>query len=175
MPQLAHALRTGSALAVCALVLAACGQEVPREAAQAVAPVRLVVDQLSRHSKWRDGAGRCLCVGFFRDEDVEDFPASLLDDMRARHAWVHNWSECAPYYGRKANLNGCGSGKTDYICIVAAGSNSPPGTARVLCHAAGDSKALQDEYLQDEYAVSEKDGTFAARAVSQKALVKLYE
>ena len=175
MPQLGRQVRTGMMLFATAALAAACGQEVPRDATQAVAAVRLTVDQLARYPKWRDGAGRCLCVGLFRDEGVEDFPVSLLADMRARHDWVHNWSECAPYYGHKAKLKGCEAGKTDYVCMVVERSNLPPGTARVLCHAAGEGKAMQYQFVQDEFDVSEKDGIFAARPISQRALVKLYE
>ena len=174
MAQMDRRLRTGMVVFAGLALLAGCGQNVPQETAQAVAPVRLVVDQLAKHPTWRDGAGRCLCVGHYREDGVEDFPPGLLDDMRARHAWVHNWSECAPYYGRKIKLAGCGGGTADYVCTVVARSNAER-TARVLCHAAGENKVLQDGFLQDEYDVSEKDGAFTARAVGQRALAKLYE
>jgi len=176
MPQVSRPLRTGMVLLAAVSVLSACGRNVPRETEQAMAPVRVVVEQLSKHPKWSNVDGRCLCVGHFGDEEgVEDFPPSLIDDVRSRHTWVHNWSECASYYGRKIKLKGCGGGKTDYICLVVDRSNLPPGTTRVLCHAAGENKALQYEFLHDDYDVSEKDGVFTARPVSQNALMKLYE
>jgi hypothetical protein len=159
----------------CSVLLAACGRESRREAETAAAPVRQVVAQLSSHAKWRNGQGRCLCVGLFREEAVEDFPNGLLNDELSRHSWVRKWSDCAPYYARSKGPKGCEGGMTDYICSVANRTDMPSGTSRVLCHVAGQSKALQDEYLQDEYDVTNRDGAYSVRAVSRKAMSKLYD
>ena len=175
MPQLGRRLRTGTMLLAYAVLLAACGQEARREAETAAVPVRQLVAQLSNHPKWRDGQGRCLCVGLYREEAVEDFPAGLLGAEFARHHWVRNWSECAPYYMRAKGLKDCGGGMTDYVCSVASRTDLPSGTSRVLCHVAGQSKALQTEYLQDEYDVTNRDGAYAVHAVNLKATRKLYD
>jgi hypothetical protein len=170
MPQLAHALRTGSALLLGALVLAACGRGDQREAEAAAAPVRHVVDRLSTHPNWLKQPAKCLCVGLFRGEDVVDFPAGSLDDEFARHRWLRNWSECAPMYGRKHGLADCRGGMTDYICSVADQAGLPPGTVRVMCHVNG-----ENELLLDEYDVSGSEGALSVRPVSQKATSKLHE
>jgi hypothetical protein len=151
------------------MLLAACGRNSQREAEIAAAPVRQLVAQLSNHPKWRDGQGRCLCVGLYREETVEDFPAGLLNAEFSRHHWVRNWSECAPYYARAKGMKDCHGGMTDYICSVADRPGLPSGTSRVLCHVAGQSEALQKEYLQDEFDVTSQNGTHTVHAVSLKA------
>ena len=168
MPQLAHALRTGLALG--ALVLAACGRGGEREAEAAAAPVRQLVDRLSTHPNWLKQPAKCLCVGFFRGEDVIDFPAGILDDEFARHRWLRKWSECAPMYGRKHGLAVCRGGMSDYICSVADRPGLPQGTMRVMCHVNG-----ENELLLDEYDVSGNEGALSVRPVSQKATSKLHE
>lgn len=172
MPQLGRGLRTGMLVGV-ALLLAACGREAEREAETAAAPVRQIVARLSNHPEWQGGAEKCFCVGMFRGDVVEDFPAGLLAAEFSRHRWLRNWSECEQHYGRATRLKGCGGGMTDYVCSVAERSDLPAGTSRVLCHAAGESKALQAEYLQDEYDVTRNDNTLVVRPVGQKATAKL--
>jgi hypothetical protein len=172
MPQLARALRMGMALTAM-LALAACGRSEEQEIAVSAAPVRHVVASLAQHGAWK--SGNCLCVGHFREDVVEDFPAGVLDGEFARHPWLRKWSECAPYYGRAKNLKGCAVGMTDFICSVAERSDLPKGTARVLCHVNGEDEALQQEYLQDEYDVTFDNGTYHVRPVSLKGTGILHE
>lgn len=173
MPQLGRRLRMGTLVAA-ALVLAGCGQSDRREAETAAAPVRQVVERLSNRPEWV--TGKCLCVGMFREDAVEDFPAGLLQPEFARHAWLHNWSECEPHYSRPDRLNGCGGGMVDFVCSISERRDLPQGTTRVLCHVNGQSEALQKEgYLQDEYDVTLKDGRYVARPVSLKGTSKIHE
>ena len=158
--------RTLLVLAAYAL-LAGCGPGERREAELAAAPVRRVVTALSVHPQWQ--AGQCLCVGLFRGETVEDFPAGILDVEYARHRWVRPWSECAPLYGRKKGLAGCEGGMTDYICGVAERHDLPQGTARVRCHVNG-----KNELLLDEYDVTGGD-SLAVKRVLSNAFDRLHE
>ena len=132
-----------------------------------------VVEKLSARPDWQRQPPRCLCVGLFLNDDVADFPSGVLDDVFARHRWVRNWSECAPMYGKKKGLDDCRGGMADYICSVAERPGLPEGTTRVLCHVAGENKALQDEYLQDEFNVVRQDSGPVAHPVSLKASAKL--
>ena len=164
MPHFARAMRTGSALAAVALVLASCGRNTQREAELSAAPVRHIVAALSQHPNWKPG--KCLCVGQFNGDAVEDFPADVLKVEFTSHPWVRNWSECAPYYGRARGLAQCKEGMTDYICNVAERTDLPSGTTRVQCHING-----KDELLFDEYDVS--DDGLVVHPVSMKASAKL--
>jgi len=139
------------------------------------APVRHVVASLSHNGAWKPG--KCLCVGHFREDAVEDFPAGILDAEFAGHPWLHKWSECEPYYGRANNLKGCGGGMVDFVCSVSERTDLPSGTARVLCHVNGQSEALQREgYLQDEYDVTlADDGQYVVHPVSLKGTGKIHE
>lgn len=166
MPQFKRALRMGLALAVAALVLTSCGRNEQREAELSAAPVRHIVAALSRHPNWKPG--KCLCVGQFNRDAVEDFPADIFKPEFASHPWVRNWSECAPYYGRTRGLAQCKEGMTDYICSVTERSDLPSGTTRVECHING-----KNELLFDEYDVTSGDGSLAVRPVSLKASEKL--
>jgi hypothetical protein len=160
-------------MALCALLLAACGRSEQEEIAISAAPVRTAVASLAQHHVLKPG--RCLCVGHFREDAVEDFPAGLLEAEYARYPWLHKWSECEPYYGRVQGPMGCSEGMTDFICSVAVRKDLPKGTARVLCHVNGESVALQQEYLQDEYEVTKADGRYRVRPVSLKGSGQLDE
>jgi hypothetical protein len=149
-------------------MLAGCGPGERREAELAAAPVRQVLDNLASHPKWQ--AGRCLCVGLFRGEEVEDFPAGLLDEEYAKHRWVRRWSSCAPLYGMAKGLPGCAGGMTDYICGIAEASDPFGGKSRVKCHVNG-----KNELLTDEYDVTETDGRLAAARVVSTAFNRLNE
>jgi hypothetical protein len=71
---------------------------------------------------------------------------------------------------------GCAGGLTDFICSVSERSDLPKGTARVLCHVNGESEAMQKAgYLQDEYDVTEDDGTIRVRPVSLKGSGQIHE
>jgi hypothetical protein len=165
MPQIERVLRTGLALAT-ALMLTSCGRNANQEAELAAAPVRHIVAALSQHPNWKPG--KCLCVGQFTGDAVEDFPTGILKPEFSSHPWVRNWSECAPYYGRSHGLAQCNAGMTDYICSVTERSDLPSGTTRVECHING-----KNELLFDEYDVA-ADG-FVVRPVSLKASEKLRE
>jgi hypothetical protein len=165
MPQFERGLRTGLALAA-ALILTSCGRNAQHEAELSAAPVRHIVAALSQHPNWTPG--KCLCVGQFTGDAVEDFPAGVLKAEFASHPWVRNWSECAPYYGRTRGLAQCKAGMTDYICSVMERSDLPSGTTRVECHING-----KNELLFDEYDVAD-DGQ-RVRPVSLKASEKLHE
>ncbi len=166
MPQFGSAMRRGLALAATALMLASCGPNPQRQAELSAAPVRAVVAMLSQHPNWKPG--RCLCVGQFNADAVEDFPAGLLSAEFAAHKWVRNWSECAPNYGRAKGIPQCHAGMTDYICSIANRADLPSGTTRVECHI-----NAKNELLFDEYDVSEGDGGLVVRSVSQKATDRL--
>lgn len=165
MPQIVHVLRTGLALAA-ALILTSCGRNAQHEAELSAAPVKHIVAALSQHPNWKPG--KCLCVGQFTGDAVEDFPSGVLKAEFARHPWMRNWSECAPYYGRVHGLAQCKEGMADYICSVAERSDLPSGTTRVECHING-----KNELLFDEYDVTD-DGQ-QVRPVSLKASEKLRE
>jgi hypothetical protein len=171
MPHSASALRIG--MAFLTVFLAGCGRSEEEEAAIAAAPVRTVVASLAQHRVLKPG--RCLCVGHFRADAVEDFPAGLLAEEFAKHPWLHKWSECEPYYGSIRGPMGCNEGMTDFICSVAERQDLPKGTSRVLCHVNGESEALQKEYLQDEYDVTYADGRYRVRPVSLKGSGQLDE
>ena len=162
MPYTARALRMGMVL----LALAGCGRSADEEIALSAAPVHTVVAALSKPGAWKPG--KCLCVGHFREDAVEDFPAGVLDAEYAAHPWLHKWSECAPYYGRVQGPMGCAEGMTDFICSVSERSDLPKGTARVLCHVNGESEALKWQYLQDEYDVTFANGRYSVRPVSRQ-------
>lgn len=166
MPQVTPALRTGMVLAAAALLLISCGPNDQRQAELSAAPVRRVVAMLSLHPNWKPG--RCLCVGQFNKDAVEDFPAGLLSAEFTAHKWVRNWSECAPNYGRAKGIAQCGAGMTDYICSVAEKPGLPSGTTRVECHI-----NAKNELLFDEYDVSTGDDGFVVRPISQKASERL--
>jgi hypothetical protein len=153
---------------VAGLVLAACGPSAEREAQTVAAPVRLAVTSLAKMPTWK--TARCLCVGLFRNDTVEDFPAEVLKDEFARHPWLRKWSECAPLYGRSKGLAQCKAGMTDYICSTAERDGLPAGTTRVVCHVNG-----KNELLSDEYDVTEEGGKMVAHPISVKALPKLDE
>lgn len=173
MPQIGRGLRW-CLLAVLALALTACGRSADKEIALSAAPVRQVVASLAHNSQWKPG--KCLCVGHYRDEVVEDFPPGLLDAEFAKHPFLRKWSACEPYYGRVAKAKGCEGGMTDFICSVSERSDLPGGTARVLCHVNGESEALQKEgYLQDEYDVREEGGSLVVKPVSLKGTGKIHE
>jgi hypothetical protein len=166
MPQLGSMMRRGLVLAAAALLLASCGRNAEREAELSAAPVHRVVAMLSQHPGWKQG--RCLCVGQFTGDSVEDFPAGLLAAEFARHNWVRNWSECAPNYGRLKGIAQCRAGMTDYVCSVADKADLPSGTTRVECHI-----NAKNELLFDEYDVSRGDGGLVVHPVSLKASERL--
>jgi len=173
MPQIGRGLRW-SLVPVLALALAACGRSADKEVALSAAPVRQVAASLAKNGAWKPG--KCLCVGHYRDEAVEDFPPGLLDAVFAKHPFLRKWSECEPYYGRVAKFKGCEGGMTDFICSVAERSDLPSGTARVLCHVNGESEALQKAgYLQDEYDVTEEGGSLQVHPVSLNGTGKIHE
>jgi len=170
LPKPERTLRMAVALLAGLVILAGCGQRERREAEVAAAPVRHVVEQIAAQ-RWPLKPGRCLCVGFYRDEGVGDFPSGVLDDQFARHRWLRNWSECAPLYERKNGLAGCQAGMTDYVCGVVPRPGQPPGKARVLCHVNG-----RNELFADEFDVARDDaGGLAVTAVTLKAAPKLHE
>jgi hypothetical protein len=158
-------------MALIALLLAGCGRSKEEEIAISAAPVRYAVAALAQHRV----PGRCLCVGHFRADAVEDFPAGVLEAEYARYPWLHKWSECEPYYGRVQGPMGCSEGMTDFICSVAERKDLPKGTSRVLCHVNGESEALKWQYLQDEYEVTKADGRYRVRPVSLKGSGQLDE
>ncbi len=166
MAQFASALRRGLALAGAVLLLASCGRSAQREAELSAAPVRRVVAALSQSPAWQPG--RCLCVGQFTGDAVQDFPPGLLTAEFAAHKWVRNWSECAPNYGRVKGLAQCPRGMSDYICSTSEAAGLPSGTTRVQCHVNG-----KNELLFDEYNVSRRGGQFVAHPVSLNATRKL--
>lgn len=164
MPQIGRAMRL-SLVAVAGLALTACGRSSSKEIALAAAPVREVASSLAKNTQWRPG--KCLCVGHYREDAVEDFPAGLLEAEFVKYRFLRPWSACEPYYGRAAKAKGCEAGMTDFICSVAERTDLPPATARVICHVNGQSEALQKAgYLQDEYDVTEEGGALKVRAVS---------
>jgi len=177
MPQIRRTVRlslTAIALLCLAAAVGSCGRSAREEAELAAAPVGPVAAALAKNPAWRPG--KCLCVGHYRAESVEDFPPGLLADEFARFGFLRNWSDCEPYYGRKAKAKGCEAGLTDFICSVAERSDLPRGTARILCHVNGDSQALQQAgYLQDEYDVTEQDGKLTVTAVSLKGSGRIHE
>ena len=173
MAYFGRAMRT-ALLVAAALLVTSCGRSKDEEIAASAAPVRYVVAGLSRPGAWK--ADKCLCVGHFREDAVEDFPPGLLDAEYARHPWLHKWSECEAVYGRTKRLTGCSGGLTDFICSVSDRTDLPRGTARVICHVNGESEAMQKEgYLQDEYDVTADDGRYTVHPVSQKASDKIHE
>ena len=173
MPQFGPQLRW-RLLPILALTLVGCGRGAHKEIELAAAPVRHVAAALSQNAQWQPG--KCLCVGHYRDEAIEDFPAGLLDGEFAKHQFLRPWSACEPYYGRAKKAKGCEAGMTDFICSVSERSDLPAGTARVLCHVNGESEALQKAgYLQDEYDVTEENGTLTVRPVSLKGTQKIHE
>ncbi len=173
MPQIGHGLRWRF-VAVLALVLTACGRSVDKEIALSAAPVRLVAASLAKNSAWKPG--KCLCVGHYRDEAVEDFPPGLLDAEFTKHRFLRKWSACEPYYGRVAKFKGCEGGMTDFICSVSERTDLPSGTARVLCHVNGESEALQKAgYVQDEYDVTEDGDRLVVKPVSLNGTGKIHE
>lgn len=159
-------------LVAAALLVTSCGRSKDEETALSAAPVRYVVT--SAAGKWQ--TGKCLCVGHFREDAVEDFPSGLLDAEYARHPWLRKWSQCEASYGQAKRLKGCSGGLTDFICSVSERTDLPHGTARVICHVNGESEAMQKEgYLQDEYDVSTDDGRYGVHPVSQRASDKIHE
>jgi len=80
--------------------------------------------------QWKPG--KCLCVGHFREEAVEDFPAGLLDTEFARFGFLRQWSTCAPYYGMVKKPKGCGAGLTEFICSVSERTDLPKYSPRAL-------------------------------------------
>jgi hypothetical protein len=171
MPQIERAVRLSLVLA---LALAGCGRGAHQEIELAAAPVRTVAASLAKNPLWTPG--KCLCVGHYREDAVEDFPAGLIDAEFAKHRFLRKWSACEPYYARKAKAKGCESGMTDFICSVSERSDLPKSTARVLCHINGQSEALQKAgYLQDEYDVTEKDGTLVVTPVNLTGSGRIHE
>jgi hypothetical protein len=161
-----------SSLAVL-LLAGGCGR-AHKEIAIAAAPVHDVAVRLSKNPQW--GPGKCLCVGHYRADAVEDFPAGLIDADLARYPFLRRWTACEPYYSRAAKAKGCEAGMVDFICSVAERKDLPKGTARVFCHVNGQSEALQKAgYLQDEYDVSEKDGTLTVTPVSLSGSGMIHE
>lgn len=170
MPQFSPLMRWSLALL---LLAAGCGRSPQEEIALSAAPVRHVAAKLSQSGKWIPG--RCLCVGHFREDAVEDFPAGVLDADYAAHPFLRKWSDCAPYYGRAKSLKGCEEGMTDFICSVSEQAGAS-GAARVLCHINGESEAMQKEgYLQDDYDVTKKDGGYEVHPVNVKGSAKIHE
>ncbi len=175
MPQ----IRSGSLLRlrllpVLVLLLASGCDRADQDVARAAAPVRIVAASLAKNPQWKPG--KCLCVGHYREDAVEDFPAALLAGEFARHRFLRNWSACEAFYGRVAKAKGCEAGMTDFICSVSERTDLPSGTARVLCHVNGQSEALQKAgYLQDEYDVTDKDGTLVVSPVSLSGSGKIHE
>ena len=145
------------------IVLAACGRDGDNEAETNAAPVRLAVVSLVKNPALR--RDKCLCVGLFRGETVEDFPPAVLKATFAAHPWVRNWSECAPLYGSSKRPAQCKGGMTDYICSTAQREGLPAGTTRVICHVNG-----KNQLLFDEYDVMRQGGGLVAHPVSVKAL-----
>lgn len=171
MPQIRRVVRLSLVLA---LAVAGCGRSAHQEIELAAAPVRTVAISLAKNPEWKPG--KCLCVGHYREDTVEDFPAGLLDAEFAKHRFLRKWSQCEPYYARKAKAKGCEGGMTDFICSVSERSDLPKGTARVLCHINGQSEALQKAgYLQDEYDVAEKDGALVVTPVSLTGSGRIHE
>ena len=159
--------RTLLVLAASAL-LAGCGPNERREAELSAAPVLKLVDSLAVHPKWQEG--RCLCVGHFLGEAVEDFPEDMFAGLYARHRWLRRWTECAPLYGKKKGLPMCRVSMIDYICGVTEHPDLPKGTSRVKCFVNG-----KNELLIDEYNVTEKGGRLEAARVVSTAFQKLHE
>lgn len=173
MPQIGRPMRCALA-GILVLVLAACGRSAHQEIELAAAPVRTVSAGLAKNPLWKPG--KCLCVGHYRAEAVEDFPPGLLDAEFAKHRFLRQWTACEPYYARRAKAKGCEAGMVDFICSVAERSDMPKGTARVLCHVSGQSEALQKAgYLQDEYDVTERDSALVVTPVSLKGSEKMHE
>ena len=143
MPQTGRRVRNCLVLAVASL-LGACGPGGDREAETAAAPVRVAVASLPSNPLWKKD--KCLCVGMFRGDAVEDFPPEVLKATFASHSFVRNWSECAPLYGHSKGLTQCKGGMTDYICSTAVREGLPEGTTRVICHVNSKSQFLADEY-----------------------------
>lgn len=172
MPHFWGMVRTGL-LVVALLAVTSCGRSKEEETALSAAPVRQVVATVA--GKWQ--AGRCLCVGHFREDAVEDFPPGLLDAEFSRHRWLRKWSECEAVYGSAKRLPGCSAGLTEFICSVSERSDLPRGTSRVICHVSGESEAMRKEgYLQDEYDVRQaEDGSYVVLAVSLKGSTKINE
>lgn len=168
MPQIGRWLRTSLLLASAGLMLVACGPSGDQEAETTAATIRHTVATLEKNPKWPKD--KCLCVGLFRGEAVEDFPADLLKSEFSRHAWVRNWSECSQLYGKKKGLAQCKAGMSDYICSTAERKDLPAGTTRVLCHVNG-----KNELLFDEYDVTRQEDGLQVKAVNVKALYKTYE
>lgn len=172
MPHFGGMVRTGLLLAA-ALVVTSCGRSPEEETALSAAPVRQVVASVA--DKWH--AGRCLCVGHFRQDAVEDFPPDLLRAEFAKHRWLRNWSQCDAHYGNPKSLKGCEGGMTDFICSVSDRADLPRGTSQVICHVSGQSEAMRKEgYLQDEYHVTQAaDGSYIVGSISQKGSAKIHE
>ena len=174
MPQIGRGLRWCCAGLLLAGSLAACGRSARHEAEVSAAPVRVVAAAIAKSGQWKPG--KCLCVGHFGNEAVEDFPAGLLDAEFARHSFLRPWSACAPYYGMVKKPKGCGAGLTEFICSVSERTDLPKGTARVLCHVNGESEAMQKAgYLQDEYDVTEENGVLVVKPVSLKGSGQIHE
>jgi hypothetical protein len=115
-------------------------------------------------------------VGHFREEAVEDFPAGVLDGEFARYGWLRKWSDCAPYYGRAKDLKGCERGMTDFICSVSDKKAASEKAMRVLCHVNGESEGLREAgYLQDEYDVTNADGSYSVQPLTLKGSHKIHE
>jgi hypothetical protein len=172
MPQVGRRWRWK--LVLLALALAGCGRSAHQEIALTAAPVPAVAARLAANPHWKPG--KCLCVGHYREDAVQDFPAGTLDAEFARHRFLRKWSDCEPFYARRAKAKGCEAGMTDYICSVSARTDLPKGTARVFCHVSGQSEALQKAgYLQDEFDVTEEDGTLKVHPVSLTGSGKIHE
>jgi hypothetical protein len=173
MPQIGRRLRCAFACLL-VVVLAACGRSAHREIELAAAPVRTVAANLAKNPLWKPG--KCLCVGHYREDAVEDFPAGLLDAEFAKHPFLRRWTTCEPYYSRRAKAKGCEAGMVDFICSVSERTDLPKRTARVLCHVSGQSEALQKAgYLQDEYDVTDQGSTLTVKPVSLKGSEKIHE
>lgn len=173
MAQLSRAWRTGMALGA-VLFVCACGRSEDEEIGASAAPVRHVASVLAQRRAWTPG--KCLCVGHFREDAVEDFPAGVLDAEFARYPWLKKWSACAPYYGRAKDLKGCEGGMTDFICSISEKAESSSGALRVLCHVNGESESLRREgYLQDEYDVTRGDDGYRVTPVSLKGTHRIHE
>lgn len=163
MPQTGHRMRNCLVFGVAGLLLVACGPGGDREAETVAAPVRMAIASLANNPSWKQD--KCLCVGMFRGDTVEDFPPEVLKETFARHPFVRNWSECAPLYGRSKGLAQCKGGMRDYICSTAEREGLPAGTTRVICHVNG-----KNQLLSDEYDVTRQDEGFVARPINVKAL-----
>lgn len=173
MPQIGPLMRFSLAL-VLAAVLFGCGRSEREETEIAAAPVRALVATLAKDGRWP--ADRCLCVGQYRADEVQDFPAGVLDGEFARHRWLRRWSDCEAHYGALRRPPGCQGGMTDFVCSLTERSDLPHGTARVVCHVNGQSEALQAAgYLADEYDVREENGRLTVHPVSLGGSSRIHE